>query len=98
VKKNSTTRTCLKYRFATPHWKFGSLPDKSNLHSTQFYVSNNFTGLPNKNLPEKIISINSGGNVSWSADMIYNMGADGYPLKQERMFSNGNVWVFDYNY
>ena len=79
-------------------YKYGGLLDKFKVHSTQFYVANNFTGVLNKNLPERIISLTAAGNVSWTAELIYNMGADGYPVKQERMLSNGNVWVFDYNY
>ncbi len=79
-------------------YKYGNLPDKNKHFSSRFYVANNFTGLLNKNLPERMVSINSSGNVSWSADIIYNMDADGYPIQQETMYSNGNVWVSNYNY
>jgi YD repeat-containing protein len=91
VLKNNATYYSIIY-------KFGHLPDKNKLHSTQFAVANNFTGVLNNNLPEAMTVINASGNVSWSAQMIYNMDADGYPIKRETMFSNGNVWVFDYHY
>lgn len=77
---------------------YGTTQDKLKLNWDRFDVINNFTGMSNRNLPTKYIGLDNTGNKSWDKTMTYSLDSDGFPVKVEEVFSNGNVWEFEYFY
>lgn len=77
---------------------FSNIPDKNKINNDRFMVKNNFTGKTNTHLPTTVAGLDAAGKVSWTCTLTYNMDPDGYPTRVEQTYSNGNVWVFHYNY
>lgn len=79
-------------------YEYGKMQDKIRLNWDRFDVVNYFTGITNRNLPTKYTGLDNTGQQSWSSTMTYSLDGDGFPSKIEQVFSNGNVWEFEYFY